>query len=73
MTGKLCFKIIVLLYLIMFICLIYTDTANDLSTNNNATNDIVVVIEFDELFSAQSMDSASQFLNSGKYKFFKFH
>ena len=46
----------------------YTDTANDFSTNNNAKhyNEEMEFIESDELFSDHSMNSASKLLNSGE-------
>ena len=46
----------------------FADTANAFSTNNNGThdNEEMEPIDSDELFSHQTMNSASKLLNSGE-------
>ena len=46
----------------------YINTANYLSNNNYAThdNEEIEIIESDELFSHQTINSACKFLNSGE-------
>ena len=49
----------------------YPDAANYFSINNNTTddNEEMEIIESDEMFSYQTMNSASNLLNSGEYLF----
>ena len=46
----------------------YIDTVNDSSRDSNATydNEEMLTFESDELFSDQTMNSASKLLNSGE-------